>query len=118
MAVAAWMLERDENCIVFGLHYLPDWYGADTDHQAEAEDVDEQFDALHLKKIEFSEEIFVVDTAPGTLRTYWGESTRNEIEYAVKLGKRVRRLSQCPEMLAEMRDRYHTKVDEIDPGAD
>lgn len=46
-------------------------------------------DAVHLSKIDLSDEIFVLDVGG-----YIGESTRNEIRHAEATGKRVRYLSQ------------------------
>ena len=42
-------------------------------------------DELHRRKIDLSDEIFVVN-----LEHYIGKSTRKEIEYATQLGKPVR----------------------------
>lgn len=39
----------------------------------------------HLKKIDLSDEIFVMD-----IDNYIGDSTKNEIEYAIKHGKKIR----------------------------
>jgi hypothetical protein len=44
-------------------------------------------DALHLAKIDLADEVFVVN--PGG---YIGDSTRAEIAYATRLGKRIRYL--------------------------
>lgn len=44
-------------------------------------------DDMHLRKIDLADEIFVIN--PGG---YVGESTRNEINYAVKTGKPVKYL--------------------------
>ena len=41
-------------------------------------------DALHLRKIELADEIFVLNVGG-----YIGESTRNEINYALKIGRPV-----------------------------
>lgn len=51
--------------------------------------VDEQhkLDALHHQKIDIADEIFVLNVGG-----YIGESTRNEIAYAERRGKRVRYL--------------------------
>lgn len=49
----------------------------------------ELIDKLHLRKIEMSDEILVLD-----VDGYIGESTRREIEHATKLGKRIRYLSK------------------------
>lgn len=84
MAVLAWELEKDGN-IVLGLHLLPANYpGVQEDHQAEAENVKEKMDALHLRKIDLADRIFVVN-----IGGYIGESTRSEIEYAKAQGKSV-----------------------------
>jgi hypothetical protein len=85
MAVCAWLIERDEKAITMGLHLLPYWYGDIPDHLAEAEGVAKEMDALHLRKIDISDEIFVVDFAG-----YIGESTGREIEYARECDKPVR----------------------------
>lgn len=49
----------------------------------------EQLDSIHKSKIDLSDEIFVLDVGG-----YIGESTRSEIEYAIKNNKRVRYLSK------------------------
>ncbi len=85
MAVCAWLIERDEQAIVMGLHLLPSWYPCLPDHQAEAEGVAEAMDKLHLKKINLADEIFVVN-----YRDYIGSSTKNEIEYAKRGSKIIR----------------------------
>ncbi len=45
---------------------------------------DEEFEKLHLKKIEISDAIFVVN-----VNGYIGESTKKEIEYAKSLQKEI-----------------------------
>ena len=42
-------------------------------------------DNLHLRKIDLADEVFILNVGG-----YIGESTRNELEYAKKLGKRIR----------------------------
>lgn len=92
MAVCAWLLERDERAIAMGLHLLPYWYPDCPDHHlAEHEGAAEAMDALHLEKIDLSDEIFVVDVGG-----YIGSSTRNEIRHAVASAKRVRFFSEEP----------------------
>jgi hypothetical protein len=54
-----------------------------TDEQAEL------FGKIHLRKIDMSDEIFVID-----VDGYIGESTRNEINYAIKTGKAVNYFSK------------------------
>ena len=88
MAVCAWLLERDEKAITMGLHLLPYWYAtkeAIPDHLAEHEGVADEMDALHLRKIDLADEIFVVN-----FQDYIGDSTRKEIEYAMSKGIKVR----------------------------
>jgi hypothetical protein len=77
MAVCAWLIEKHEGAITMGLHLLPSWYTGMADHLAEEEGVAEQMDALHLKKIDLSDEIFVVNW-----QGYIGDSTSNEIKHA------------------------------------
>ncbi len=78
MAVTAWVLERDEGAIAMSLHLLPAWYpGRPPDHLAEHEGVAEQMDELHLRKIDRSDGIFVVDHGG-----YTGDSTKREVAYA------------------------------------
>ena len=85
MAVCAWIIERDELAITFGLHLLPGWYGGSKDHIAEHESCANEMDNLHLRKIDLSDEIFVVN-----VDGYIGESTAREIKYAEKIGLNVR----------------------------
>jgi len=91
MAVCAWLIERDEKAMVMGLHLLPGWYGDVPHHLAEAEGYADQMDALHLRKIDYAREIFVVD-----FRHYIGESTTREIEHAKEAGKTIRYFSKDP----------------------
>jgi hypothetical protein len=92
MAVCAWLIEKNENAIAMGLHLLPVWYpDCPPDHLAEHEGVADQMDALHLSKIDMSDEIFVVN-----FQDYIGDSTRNEILHAVKTGKPVRYFTEDP----------------------
>lgn len=92
MAVCAWLIERDEQAIAMSLHLLPHWYpNCPPDHLAEHEGAAEDMDALHLRKIDLSDEIFVVNCTD-----YIGSSTSNEISYAQNKGKRVRYYSLDP----------------------
>ena len=85
MAVCSWLIERDEQAITMSLHLLPTWYGEVKDHIAEAEGVAEQMDDLHLRKIDLSDEIFVVNWTD-----YIGNSTQREVNYAMDRGIPVR----------------------------
>ncbi len=84
MAVKAWELEK-LGVIVLSMQLLPASYpGVQPDHQAEAEGVKEAMDELHLRKIDLSDRVLVID-----IGGYIGNSTRREIEYAERLGKLV-----------------------------
>lgn len=96
MSVAAWFVERDEQAIAMGLHLLPGWYTSPTGelpehHLAEHEGVADAMDALHLRKIDLADEIFVIN-----YDHYIGDSTRNEIAYAQKNGKPIRWYTDDP----------------------
>jgi hypothetical protein len=54
----------------------------------------EILDAVHLKKIDNSEGIFVIN-----VDGYIGESTQNEIDYANQTGKFVKFLSDYPDLI-------------------
>ena len=94
MAVLMWEFEKLGNICV-GLHLMPNGYGEakghgkNYHHLAELEGIAEQMDALHRRKIDLADEIFIVN-----LNGYIGESTRNEIEYAEKLKKPIKYLEQ------------------------
>lgn len=49
-----------------------------------SEEDKESLDEIHKRKIDLSDEIFVINT-----NNYIGNSTRSEIEYATKTGKKV-----------------------------
>ena len=86
MAVAQWLIERDELAITMGLNLLPSWYpDCPLDHLAEHEGCANEMDELHLRKIDLADEIFVVDWD-----NYIGDSTSKEIKYAEKNDKRIR----------------------------
>lgn len=91
MAVCGWLIERDEQAIVMGLHLLPGWYGADEYHQAEAEGVAGQMDELHLRKIDLADEVLVVNHGD-----YIGNSTAREIKYAMDHHKAIRWYTHDP----------------------
>ncbi len=87
MAVKRWEMERDWGAITLGCHLLPDSYGAAPDHQAEVEGCAEHMDELHCRKIDMSDELYVINVGG-----YIGEATRREIDYALSLGKPVQYL--------------------------
>lgn len=49
----------------------------------------EMLDDMHLRKIDLADEIFVIN-----VEGYIGESTRREISYAKKIGKKVNYLEE------------------------
>lgn len=75
MAILAWELEK-EGRIVLSLHLLPKWYTEAADHQAEVEGIAEAMDELHLRKIDISDRVLVVN-----IDGYIGDSTTREIAY-------------------------------------
>ena len=91
MAVCAWLIEKKEHAITMGLHLLPRWYCRVDDHLAESEDVSEEMDELHLKKIDISDEIFVVN-----YNDYLGKSTQREVQYALSKKKIIRWFTHDP----------------------
>ena len=50
----------------------------------------EMLDDIHKRKIDMSDEIFVIN-----VNGYIGDSTKSEIEYAIKTGKKVNYLEEC-----------------------
>jgi nucleoside 2-deoxyribosyltransferase len=82
-AIKTWELEREGN-IVLGCTLLPMWYCNVTDHFGEATGTKEQCDELHLRKIDLADEVLVLN-----VDGYIGESTRNEINYAIRQGKPI-----------------------------
>lgn len=93
MAVMAWEFEKMGR-IALGLHLLPQEYceqkgmvpdkDGNIHHIGEQEGVEDIMDALHFKKIEMADSIYVVNVGG-----YIGESTAREIEYAKYLGKSI-----------------------------
>ena len=88
MLFIQWRLSKQGN-VVLGWNALPDWYyiGEDKTHIAdqEGEEVKRVIDETHLRKIDLSDEVLVLN-----IDGYVGESTTNEILYALKMGKLVK----------------------------
>ena len=93
MAVTGWFLERDEKAVTMGLHLLPIWYtrGKIPDHLAEHEGVAEEMDELHLRKINLSDEVYVINR-----NDYIGKSTAKEIEHATSKNIPIRFYTKDP----------------------
>lgn len=87
-ATLAWEFEK-QGAITLGLHLLPENYTSEDipDHLAEYEAVADKMDALHLRKIELADMVFVINPDG-----YIGGSTSREIEFARSLGKPVKYL--------------------------
>ncbi len=62
-------------------------FGHSGDDEVWTEGMKEMLDDMHKRKIDMADEIFVINVGG-----YIGESTRNEIEYAKKNGRRIRYL--------------------------
>ena len=59
-------------------------FGHSGDDEVWKEGTKEMLDDMHKRKIDMADEIFVVNVGG-----YIGESTRNEIKYAIQNGKKV-----------------------------
>lgn len=85
MLIKQWELTKQGH-IVLSWCALPNsyWSGSGSSHIGEREGVKEIVDEVHKRKIDLSDEIYVIN-----IGGYIGESTRNEIDYAFKEGKMV-----------------------------
>ena len=88
-AIKRWELERNGQAICLMINYLPIWYAEEQgwnghDHYGEIAGNKETLDELHFRKIDLSNRIYVINKDG-----YIGESTQNEIDYALSLGKPV-----------------------------
>lgn len=90
MLIKQWELTK-QGFIVLSWCALPDSYfkGEDKHHIGDQEGVKEVVDEVHFRKIDLADEVFVLNVGG-----YIGESTRNEIMYAKKIGKRIKFLEQ------------------------
>jgi hypothetical protein len=59
-------------------------YGHSGDNEVWSEETKEMLDDMHKRKIDLSDEIFVINVGG-----YIGSSTRSEIEYTMRTGKAV-----------------------------
>ena len=74
-----------EGCIVISVGM----FGHSGDQEVCKPGVKEMLDDMHLRKIDLADEIFVINVGG-----YIGESTRREIAYAEKTGKKVNYLEE------------------------
>ena len=89
-AIIKWEFEKTGNYICLMINYLPEWYAKEKfgegihDHFGEIIGLKKELDELHFRKIDLSDEVFIVNKDG-----YIGESTRNEINYANKHNKTI-----------------------------
>lgn len=85
MLIKQWELTK-QGFIVLTWCALPDSYfqGEDRTHVGDQEGVKEIVDEVHKRKIDLSDEVFVLN-----IGGYIGESTRSEIKYAKAHGKPI-----------------------------
>lgn len=90
MLVRQWELTKEGN-VVLSWCALPDWYfnSEDKAHIGDQEGVKEIVDKVHFRKIDLADEVLVIN-----IGGYIGESTRNEINYAIKNGKPIHYLEE------------------------
>jgi hypothetical protein len=88
MSIIQWELTKQGH-IVLSWCILPDDYftGEDKTHIGDQEGVKEIVDEVHKRKIDISDEIYVIN-----INGYIGESTRSEIKYAETKGIPVKYL--------------------------
>lgn len=91
MLVKQWELTK-QGFVVLGWCALPYWYfqGEDRTHIGDHEGVKEIVDEVHLRKIDLSDELLIIN-----IGGYVGESTKHEIDYALSQGKPVLYLEPC-----------------------
>lgn len=94
MLIKQWEFTK-EGYIVLSWCALPDDYFVDGDafHIGDKENVKELIDEVHKRKIDLSDEIFVIN-----VNDYIGDSTKSEIEYAVEHNKPVKWLEPHKEV--------------------
>jgi len=85
MLVIQWELTKRGH-VILSWCALPDSYfkGEDKTHIGDQEGVKEIVDEVHKRKIDLADEVFVIN-----VEGYMGESTKDEIEYALAHNKPV-----------------------------
>ena len=81
IAVASFLLTLSKIVLSVGVCKHAEHHGA----EALGPDVVERLDTLHFRKIDLADEVLILNVGG-----YIGESTRNELEYAKKMGKVIR----------------------------
>ena len=82
MLIKQWELTK-KGFVVLSWCALPESYTKES-HIGDIEGVKEIVDEVHKRKIDLADEIFVLN-----INGYVGESTKSEIEYAIKTNKKV-----------------------------
>jgi hypothetical protein len=90
MLIKQWELTK-QGYIVLSWCALPDSYFKSEDrfHVGDQEGVKALVDEIHKRKIDISDEVFILNVGG-----YIGESTRGELNYAIANGKKVTFLEQ------------------------
>jgi hypothetical protein len=85
MLIKQWELTK-QGYVVLSWCALPDDYykGKDKSHIGDQEGVKSIVDAVHFRKIELSDRVHIMN-----IGGYIGESTRNELNHAIKLSKEI-----------------------------
>lgn len=86
MMMLTWEYAK-QGVVALGWYIKPISEGEQDHHLAEKEGCAELFDELHLRKIDLSDEVHVVN-----VNGYYGDSTKKEIAYAESQGKPVKYL--------------------------
>lgn len=94
MLVKQWELTK-QGYVVLSWCALPDSYfdkfigGKDRHHIGDQEGVKEIADEVHMRKIDLADEVLILN-----VNGYIGESTQNELDYAIKMGKAIKYLER------------------------
>ena len=94
MLIKQWELTK-QGIVVLSWCALPDSYfdqigSRDRTHIGDQEGVKRIVDEVHKRKIDISDEVFVIDTGKATKgMTYIGESTTSEMSYAYEHNKPI-----------------------------
>jgi hypothetical protein len=100
MLIQQWELTK-QGYVVLSWCALPDSYfsGKDKTHIGDQEGVKKIVDEVHLRKIDFADEVFILNVGG-----YIGESTARELAYAKERGKKIRYLEPTKELGHEVEE--------------
>jgi hypothetical protein len=92
MLIKQWELTKQGHVVMSWCALPDDYYKSDDKtHVGDQEGVKEIVDEVHKRKIDLSDKIIVLN-----IGGYIGDSTRSEIEYAIKHGKDIEYLEPIP----------------------